>query len=260
MDGLDDNFDSRTVTATTAAATEADGEGLTPVDTDSDDTADFLDTNSDDEGAGDTVEAGLTGTATGLSTDATDADGDGLFDVFETQGGTNANDGFNVNESLVTGAAALPDSDGDAGEAVPLAHDVDFRDALMPPVAQDDGFEIHENPEGIENGTITNGNLLADNGNGVDSDANGDTLTITQINGVDITDGQQITLASGALLTIRTDGTFDYDPNGAFDFLSTDDIGTDSFTYTLSDGTVSDTDSATVTLSLIHISEPTRPY
>ena len=170
--------------------------------------------------------------------------------MFDTQNGTDADDGFNVNEGIATGALALPDSDGDAGEAVPLAHDVDFRDALIPPVAQDDAFEIHENPEGAEIGVITNGDLLADNGNGVDSDTNGDTLAITQINGVDITNGEQITLASGALLTIRTDGTFDYDPNGAFDGLSTDDIGTDSFTYTLSDGTVSDTDSATVTITI----------
>ena len=41
-----------------------------------------------------------------------DADGDGLFDVFETQGGTDASDGFNVNESLAAGALALPDADG----------------------------------------------------------------------------------------------------------------------------------------------------
>ena len=49
--------------------------------------------------------------------------------------------------------------------------------SAIPPVAQDDGFEIHENPEGAEIGVITNGNLLTDNGNGVDSDTNGDPLT-----------------------------------------------------------------------------------
>ena len=110
--------------------------------------------------------------------------------------------------------------------------------------------DSHENPEGAEIGAITNGSLLADNGSGVDSDANGDSLSITQINGVDIIDGQQVTLASGALLTIRTDGTFDYDPNGAFDSLDTDETGTDSFTYTLSDGTAADTDTASVTITI----------
>ena len=133
--------------------------------TDSDGDADFLDTNSDNEGGNDTVEAGLTGTATGLSTDMTDADGDGLFDVFDTQNMTDADDGFDVNESLATGAASLPDTDGDASGGMPLTQDVDFRDALNiePPVAQDDAFTLHENPEGAENGVITNGNLLADN-------------------------------------------------------------------------------------------------
>ena len=68
---------------------------------------------------------------------------------------------------------------------------------------------------------------------------------------MDVSNGQQVTLASGALLTIRTNGTFDYDPNGAFDFLDTDEIGTDSFTYTLSDGTEAETDTATVTITII---------
>ena len=255
QDGLDDNFDNRnvdnadTLDADSTAATTAEAL-VVPVDTDSDDTPDFRDSNSDNEGGNDTVEAGLTGTATGLSTDANDADGDGLFDVFDTQNGTDADDGFDVNESIATGAAALPDTDGDASGGVPLEQDVDFRDALSPPEAQDDAFEIHENPEGAEIGVITNGNLFADNGDGIDSDANGDSLSITQINGEDITDGEQITLASGALLTINTDGTFDYDPNGAFDFLDTGETGTDTFSYTLSDGTSADTDSATVTITI----------
>ena len=51
-------------------------------------------------------------------------------------------------------------------------------------------------------------------------------------------------------MTIRTDGTFDYDSNGAFDFLGTDEIGTETFTYTLSDGTDADTDTALVTITV----------
>ena len=223
---------------------------MTPVNTDGADNPDYIDTNSDNEGGNDTVEAGLTGTATGLSDSANDVDGDGLFDVFDTQNGTDADDGFNVNEGIATGAASLPDADGDAGDNVPGVHDVDFRDALTPPEAQDDAFLINENPEGTEVGAITNGNLLVDNDNGVDSDANGDTLSITQINGVNITNGQQITLASGALLTIRTDGTFDYDPNGAFDSLSTGEQAVETFTYTVSDGTADGSDTATVTITI----------
>ena len=129
MDGLDDSFDSRTVVAGDSAATEIEAL-IVPVNTDGADNADYLDTDSDNEGGNDTSEAGLgTAPATGLSDADTDADGDGLFDVFETQGGTDANDGFNVNENLSTGAAALPDTDGDATGGVPLSEDVDFRDS-----------------------------------------------------------------------------------------------------------------------------------
>ena len=133
---MDDNYDTRSLanggaglTATSSAASSAEAI-VDPVDTDSDGDADYIDTNSDNEGGNDTVEAGLTGTATGLSTDMTDADGDGLFDVFDTQNMTDADDGFDVNESLATGAASLPDTDGDASGGVPLTQDVDFRDAL----------------------------------------------------------------------------------------------------------------------------------
>ncbi|MEI9888379.1 MAG: VCBS domain-containing protein [Rhizomicrobium sp.] len=49
-------------------------------------------------------------------------------------------------------------------------------------------------------------------------------------------------LASGALLTVNADGTFDYDPNHAFDALpaagsgASNTVGHDSFTYTLAGG------------------------
>ena len=36
------------------------------------------------------------------------------------------------------------------------------------------------------------------------------------MNGAAVNVGNQITLASGALLTVNANGTFDYDPNGVF--------------------------------------------
>jgi VCBS repeat-containing protein len=61
--------------------------------------------------------------------------------------------------------------------------------------------------------------------------------------------GSQITLASGALLTVNPDGTYDYDPNGQFDSLGAGQSATDSFTYTISDGN-GGTDTATVTITV----------
>ena len=62
------------------------------------------------------------------------------------------------------------------------------------------------------------------------------------VNGVAFSDGVPITLASGALLTMNADGTFDYDPNGQFNALpgpasgASNLTGEDSFTYTLAGG------------------------
>ncbi len=149
-DGLDDRYDA----TPTGTADGVGSIGLTPVDTDGGGIADFRDTNSDDEGADDAVEAGTGTLATGLSDATTDADGDGLFDVFETQGGTDANDGFNVNESIATGAITFPDGDGDAASAIPLIADVDFRDALDTRVDTDgdgifDADDIDDDNDGI---------------------------------------------------------------------------------------------------------------
>ncbi|WP_282340859.1 retention module-containing protein [Pseudomonas sp. PS02288] len=82
-----------------------------------------------------------------------------------------------------------------------------------------------------------------------DTDADGDTLTVTQINGSNLTSGA-ITLASGALLVASANGSFSYDPNGKFDGLKAGQVATDTFTYTVSDGH-GGTDTATATITII---------
>ena len=81
-------------------------------------------------------------------------------------------------------------------------------------------------------------------------------LLVGAVNGSSAAVGTQITLASGALLTLRADGTYDYDPNHAFDALTgvagaTNHIAMDSFTYTLSDG-----NTATVEITVTGVSTP----
>lgn len=91
-------------------------------------------------------------------------------------------------------------------------------------------------------------NVFDDNGSGADT---GSGLQVTAVNGATASVGQQITLASGALLTLNADGSFSYDPNHAFDSLAAPESGavntsaTDSFTYTLAGGS---TATATVTV------------
>ena len=97
-----------------------------------------------------------------------------------------------------------------------------------------------------------NGTLSINAASGVlqnDSDVEGDALTVTEVNGVGANVGNQITLSSGALLTLNADGSFDYDPNGQFESLALGQSGTDSFTYTISDGSATDTATVSVTVN-----------
>ncbi|NJC39803.1 Ca2+-binding RTX toxin-like protein [Brevundimonas alba] len=86
---------------------------------------------------------------------------------------------------------------------------------------------------------------------GNDSDADGPALAVSAVNGSAASVGVEITLASGALLTLNEDGSYVYDPNGAFDSLSgpssggSNRTGSDSFTYTLANG-----NTATVIITL----------
>jgi len=50
-----------------------------------------------------------------------------------------------------------------------------------------------------------------------------DTLEVIEINGSAVNVGQPVTLASGAIVTLNTDGSFAYDPNGQFESLNAGD-------------------------------------
>jgi len=76
-----------------------------------------------------------------------------------------------------------------------------------------------------EEDTQITGNVLADNGSGADYDFEGDSLSVVAAN---------ITTANGGTVTLLADGSFTYDP-------AADYHGPDSFSYTLSDGSLEDT-------------------
>lgn len=94
------------------------------------------------------------------------------------------------------------------------------------PVAQDDSFAS------IEDQPIA-GNVLTDNGNGADSDPNGDALTVQ---------AQTVISALGGVVTIIGNGDFTYVPPA-------NQSGTDSFTYRLLDS-FGASDTGTVTLAI----------
>ncbi len=110
------------------------------------------------------------------------------------------------------------------------------------PDAVDDAFTT------VESATVT-GSVLRGSGDDTDVDTPDDTLAVTAVNGVGTDVGQPILLPSGARLTLNGDGSFIYDPNGQFDGLEVGQSDTDSFTYGLSDGTLSDDATVTVTVN-----------
>jgi hypothetical protein len=107
------------------------------------------------------------------------------------------------------------------------------------PVAQDDDFIV-------DVATTSNlFNVFNDNGNGVDSDIDGDAFTVVSATGQAtsaVAGPTVLTTANGGSVTIDTDGSIDYDPTGAT-------ASTDSFTYTISDGNGGQ-DTATVNFDL----------
>lgn len=132
------------------------------------------------------------------------------------------------------------DGDSDSLPATSIISIVPTNDA---PIATDDAFLTDAL-------TSVNGELLtADNGNGADSDPDGDTFAVTEVNGVAITSGETITLQNGARLTISDSGSFTYDPNGAFAGIDQGETGTGTFSYTIDDGN-GGTDTATATVSV----------
>jgi uncharacterized repeat protein (TIGR01451 family) len=125
-DGIPDNIEAQTTAGyvpPSGADSDGDGidnaydtpgaSGLVPNNHDGSDNPDYLDLDSDNDGASDVVE-GRRGTFTG-----TDSDGDGLDNGFDTVTGPD------VNDNLSSPATQLPDEDGDASTP---GGDVDYRD------------------------------------------------------------------------------------------------------------------------------------
>jgi VCBS repeat-containing protein len=72
---------------------------------------------------------------------------------------------------------------------------------------------------------------------------------VTAVNGSVPAVGNQITLTSGALVTVNADGSYSYNPNGRFDYLAAGETATDSFTYRVTDDSGA-SDTATVTITI----------
>ncbi len=238
-DGLDDAYDA---TDTTGASGSL---GLTPGNTDSADVADYLDSDSDNDGKLDITERG-DGQPTSI-TSTIDTDGDGLLNIFEAG---SVNDGFDVNDSNRTATtlnlAGVPALNATGSNAVPLTTDLLFRDVNNLPV---DGNETNSVTEdvtlSIANGAV--GDLLLNA-----TDIDGDTLTITGYTIAGIAGAQTV----GSLVTIPGVGAIQINANGSYSFAPVNNYAgaIPVITYTVSDGN-GGTDSSTLTLSMIPVND-----
>ncbi len=109
------------------------------------------------------------------------------------------------------------------------------------PIANADAFATDEST--LLNVAATAG-VLAN-----DSDPESDAMAVTSINGAAVTSGSLLTLPSGAKLTIYSTGRFTYDPRIAFNFLSTAETATDTFTYSVTAGGLTSVATVTITVA-----------
>ncbi|MGI9424532.1 MAG: tandem-95 repeat protein, partial [Hyphomicrobiaceae bacterium] len=117
-------------------------------------------------------------------------------------------------------------------------------------VPQNDSPDATDNTNTVSEDSFVSGNSITDDsGSGVDSDPEGDALTVSQVNGAAFTPGIPIALASGAEVTFQTNGQYTYNTNGQFGSLAAGASTTDNFTYTVSDGN-GGFSTATVTITI----------
>ncbi|PNW44532.1 UNVERIFIED_CONTAM: hypothetical protein BEN50_12760 [Euhalothece sp. KZN 001] len=155
------------------------------------------------------------------------------------------------------------DNDGNTDEPIPFDQRGEGFDRIINDVVDLGAVEFGNNGGGgnqapvAEDDTASTGSnsALSQNVLSNDSDAEGDSLTVSAVNGEESNVGSELTLASGALLTLNADGSFEYDPNNAFDNLAEGETTTDRFSYTVSDGN-DGTDTANVAIDITGVPVP----
>ncbi|WP_158839079.1 T9SS type A sorting domain-containing protein [Polaribacter sp. L3A8] len=226
-DGIPDNIEAQTTTNYIAPSGigsnmddtnhngiddvyENNNTGLTPVDTDNDDTPDYLDSDADNDGIADIIENGDVDNE--IADINADKDNDGLNDVFDDNDdsgttGATVNDGSS-SQQTVTNSSEIDTAFGDEDNNFPGTGDVDYRDLKdndKDGIA--DYYDLDDDNDGIPD-TVENG------GNDAEGDEDGDGIP----NYLDTTDN------NGTGDGSTTDYT-DSDNNGIPDVYDTDGDG-----------------------------------
>ncbi len=121
---------------------------------------------------------------------------------------------------------------------------------------------VDDLPVAVADGPSVNADVVTDiSVIGNDTDVDGGPKAVIEINGLAVSIGVPVTLASGATVTLNADGTIGYHPNGQFDALvslatalatgAANFSANDSFSYTLNSGS-----STTVSVTVLGVDGP----
>ena len=179
----------------------ANNSGLALVDTDGDLRFDYLDTDSDNDGIDDTIEAGYT-----LATNNNDTDHDGLLDEYDDVDTTGSV--FDVNDELNNGASTLPDANTSTPE-------VDYREILD---SDGDGItdsvDLDDDNDGILDTVEQDGDPLRDTDNdgiidSLDLDSDNDGINDLIESNFGATDANNDGIIDGVPADFGANGLFD---------------------------------------------------
>lgn len=179
--------------------------------------------------------------------------GDAGNDILSGGGGYDRlSGGAGLDTAVFTGSLSEYDFSANAGGFVirhvrgSAADGVDFLDRSVELLQFANASPVNMNSSGPSAGTdsltvdedsAAFGTSVLDNDFDLQAKLGLETLTVSQVNGLALVNGGlTITLASGAEVSIQANGSYSYDPNGAFEGLNSGQTAIDSFTYQVSDG------------------------
>lgn len=168
---------------------------------------------------------------------------DGLFDY-------TANGAFDTLADGELGADTfiytIGNADGEQSSATVNLTIAGVNDA---PVANNDLVTFTEDDVGAS------GDLFADNGAGPDFDIdNGDTFLLTAVDGAPVNIGRTINLSGGGRVLVSSDGTIQFNSNGAYEMLAAGETARETFTYTITDNLGAES-AATVNLDITGVND-----
>ncbi|WP_227285131.1 Hint domain-containing protein [Boseongicola sp. H5] len=187
-------------------------------------------------GAADGVGAEIAGGDGGVFT--VNADGTLRFDPKDDF------NGLGEGETATTSVTySVDDGNGGTDTAIVV---VTVKGANDGPVAVGNAYTV-ERGEGA--GDVDGNVLTDDTGTGIDSDAEGDVLSVVGVGAPTGNVGAPVAGDNGGLFTINADGSVDFSADGEFDGLGLNQTATTSVTYTVADGNGA-TSTATVSFTV----------